>query len=116
MIYAYRCRSCGVRTDSTERADNLGACGCGSVMLRDWAAVQVSPQTFKPHFNHSVGMHVDSARAFDDALKQRAEENTAATGVEHSYAPIYPGDMQRPTADDEIFNTSEKLTRDAVQV
>ncbi len=69
-----------------------------------------SNPTFEPHFNHAVGRYVTSDRDFRDALKQCAERNSVATGMDHNYEPRYPSDMRQvpyPEAD-EVLETCDR--------
>lgn len=81
-------------------------------MVRDYRSVTMGPGAFQPHFNNSIGMQVNSMRDFTDGLKQRSEENSLRTGVDHSYAPILPGDMPAPTRDTDILETRNRLVHD----
>jgi hypothetical protein len=67
--------------------------------------IQVRARTaFQPHYNYSVGAHVDTELAFNDLLKRRAEENTIRTGTLHEYEFRDPAELARhtpfPQADD----------------
>lgn len=81
-------------------------------MKRDYSTVTMGPSPFQPHFNHALGMHVNSKRDFEDGLKVRAEENSLRTGMDHKYSPVLPGDMPAPTTDTDIFETRNRLVHD----
>lgn len=61
---------------------------------------------FQPHYNTSVGAHVDTELQFKDMLKRRAEENTLATGTYHEYEMRDPGDLKQTPypQEDDILN------------
>jgi hypothetical protein len=106
VIYGYRCRTCGVTRDSTRR-DDVAPCPCGGLSSRDFSSVQFGAASFTPHFNHSVGAVVNSDREFDDLLKRRSEENSLATGADHSYTRIDPGDLpSHPHTDEGLEETA----------
>jgi hypothetical protein len=106
MMYAYKCRICGARFDSTSR--HLTSCPeCLNRNIgRDYSSVQFGGGLFKPHFNHAVGSYVSSSRDFDEKLKIKGEE--AGT----TFGRLDPGDQPRPTVDDHIFDTQMKTIRD----
>jgi putative FmdB family regulatory protein len=112
-VYEYRCRKCGQTRDSQLR-DDVQVCACGGLSKRQFHANIKAG--FIPHFNHAVGAHVTSDRHFSDLLKVRSEQNTIATGTEHNYSRVDPGDMPEPSRDSSIFETRDKLLRDTGQV
>ena len=105
-LYAYKCRICGARFDSTSRS--ITSCPeCLSRDIgRDYSSVRMGLPVFQPHFNHAVGEYVTSPGHFDKLLKMRGEQ--AGT----TYTRIDPGDMPRPTKDDHMFDTQMKTIRD----
>lgn len=112
-LYGYRCRECGKERDSLAR-DDVQPCPCGGVSRRVFH-VNVSGQAFTPHFNHSVGQHVSTSRAFDDALKRRAEENSLLTGIDHHYTRVDPDEarsMKAVGATDEGLESQAKAHHD----
>jgi putative FmdB family regulatory protein len=105
-IYAYKCRTCGEYFDSQSRS--LTSCPrcLGRDLGRDYSTVQLSVGAFRPHYNHAVGAYVSSSQHFDDLLKVRAEE--AGT----TFVRTDPGDVPRPTVDDQAFDTQARTIRD----
>lgn len=94
VIYAYRCRSCGHSQDSRLRADTLGPCSsCAAGEMRRVWAVNVGP-VMHEHFNQTVGKPISSMRQFEAELRRVSDERTAATGIEHRYAPVDPTDRK----------------------
>lgn len=112
MIYAYRCRSCGLAFDSNTRDDPYPCHVCGGLIKRDYSTVQLSTPTFKPHFNHAVGQYVSNTRQFSDALKVTSDMNSEATGMDHHYVRVDPGDVPRPDTATEAFEVRSKFIRD----
>lgn len=113
MIYGYRCRECGAARDSTGR-DDVQRCSCGGLSKRDYRQVQIGSSPFTPHFNHAVGQHVTSKREFEDALKRGSDANSERVGMDHNYAPVYPGDMAslEPKTDTQAIDDSRKGWQD----
>ena len=87
---------------------------CGTLMARDYSSVQLAHDAFTPHFNYATGQYVRTKRDFIDALKHGSDANSRATGIDHNYTPVYPGDVPRPTVADDVFETREKALRDGV--
>lgn len=92
-IYGYQCASCGATVDSPERADNLGLHDlCGGLLKRLW---RVNFGTvMQEHFNATVGKPISDGRQFERELRRMSEERTAATGIEHRFAPVDPTDTK----------------------
>lgn len=106
LMYAYKCRICGARFDSTSRFIRQCPECLNSNVGRDFTSVQIGQSGFRPHFNHAVGSYVTSSRHFDEQLKIKAE----IAGSE--FTRVDPGDQPRPTQDDHIFDTQMKTIRD----
>lgn len=68
--------------------------------------LQAAP-AFQPHYNWSVGAHVNTDREYRDELKRCEERNCLSTGIDHSYEPRYPGDI--PKGD---ITATEKVIHD----
>jgi putative FmdB family regulatory protein len=94
-VYEYRCRECGLTEELNQRYEVI-QCSCRGTMKRVFSFSIGT--AFQPHFNYTVGEYVSSSRAFDDALRRRADENSAATGMEHRYVRTDPGDLPAPTS------------------
>lgn len=112
MLYAYRCRSCNHTRDSQSNTD-IQPCGCGGVSKRDYTSVQLRGTTaFQPHFNYAVGKYVSTEHEFKSALRRSADANTIATGVEHKYEMVDPGDLRRmePTEGTEAIEQAGRDT------
>lgn len=93
MIYAYKCRKCGTRADSTRRGDVLGPCPtCDGQLTRLYIVTLERPMM--EHFNPSVGKVISSNRQFDDELKRKSEEQTLRTGIEARYVRHDPADAK----------------------
>lgn len=106
MMFAYKCNVCGARFDSTSRFINQCPECLNTSVSRDYTSVQIGVRAFQPHFNHAVGEYVTSSRHFDDLLSAKAEEQQSY------YTRIDPGDMQRPTKDDYIFDDQMRTITD----
>lgn len=97
MIYAYRCVSCGFKTDRTTRP--AAPCpSCGSLMKRDYSFTQFSPPVFQPHFNYSIGRYVSSQKDFDDQLKSHSDSYSERLGLTANFQSIHPADLSTPEA------------------
>lgn len=110
--YGYRCRECGAYRYSLRRDDNQ-PCPCGSVSRRDWSFSYSN--TFQPHFNHTVGKHVNTMQEFKDALARGSDAASERTGMEHSYQPLMPGDIKtglEPKTDTQALEKAAKINRD----
>ncbi len=97
-----------IRTHLGQHTDCFG-CKIRSLQLRSTTA-------FQPHFNYSVGAHVDTERQFRDLLTRRADENSLATGTSHSYEMRDPAELATATPfpdHDDILNAQGKALRDA---
>lgn len=87
MMYEYRCLGCGQTILHDFALDRVsGTPCCGRVGQRIWSVSFHRPMP--PHFNHSVGRYVSNETKFSDALKEKAEEATAKTGIPHDYKPV----------------------------
>jgi hypothetical protein len=90
-FYAYRCPACGRQIESLQRGDRL-QCSCGASAHRNF---RFRTQTaFQPHFNQTLGHHVNNAAEFKDGLKRASEEATLKTGMEHDFQPVDLADHQ----------------------
>lgn len=86
ILYTYRCTACGREFSSSLRADCLNSECCSSKGQRVWGFGMAS--IMHEHMNQSLGRPVSSMRQFKDGLKQKSEEATARTGVEHNFQPV----------------------------
>ena len=77
-----------------------------------YKTLQIRPASpFQPHFNYSVGQYVETESQFVTALRRRADENTIATGTEHTYEMRDPAELARHTPfpeSDDIINTQSR--------
>lgn len=105
-VFAYKCRTCGGSFDSTSRSLTTCPHCLSSEIRRDYSTIQIGGGGFDPHFNHAVGAYVDSSRDFDEKLKIRGEQAGS------TFVRIDPGDMPRPTKEDEVFDTRERTIHD----
>jgi predicted nucleic acid-binding Zn ribbon protein len=110
-IYKYRCRGCGATKDQLARDLTL-PCVCGGILRRDFM-FQKGSTGLTPHFNHAVGAYVRNDREFNDALKRRSDENSATTGMDHSYARLDPGDAPTPPNAAEAVEARAKTIHDS---
>lgn len=112
-VYAYRCRECGATRDSLQRED-VQPCPCGGLSRRDWSRVQFGAQPFKPHWNYATGTYVNNRNEFEDHLKRKAANNSDQTGMEHSYAPLDPGEIAslEPKTDTAILEDQNRAIHD----
>lgn len=111
-VYAYKCRECDVRYESTTYG--LSVCpNCRSSSLRrDYSSVNLSPSAFQPHFNHAVGEYVSSSRDLDEQFKVKSEQQSLRTGADHNFVRLDPGDVPTPTKDTDILETRNRNVRD----
>lgn len=56
--------------------------------------IQLSTDPFTPHYNWSVGQHVNTRQEFEDALRRCSDANSEIVGLDHDYQPRYPGDTE----------------------
>jgi hypothetical protein len=101
-IYGYRCRTCGATREAPSNTD-IRPCPCGGISRRDYHTVQLRDRPgFVPHYNWSVGAHVNSQRGFDDELKRCEERNSIAAGCEHKYESVDLSQVQ-PAGDTQVL-------------
>ena len=94
-IYEYRCTECGYTANVTDRADSLGACParqCSGLLKRVWRVNFGA--VMQEHFNATVGKPISDGRQFERELRRMSDERTAATGIEHRFAPVDPTDTK----------------------
>lgn len=107
--YRYRFTSV-IRTHGTTHYLPNTCFGCRVLTL------SIRPTSaFQPHYNYCVGQYVNTESEFKNTLRRRAEENTIATGTEHTYEMRDPAELARHTPfpdHDDIINTqSRELTK-----
>jgi putative FmdB family regulatory protein len=111
-LYEYKCRSCG-RIESTivHRGDVLRDCDhcVGGRFTRLFSIAVQRPM--HEHFNPTVGQVVSSNRQFDDLLKQKSDEATERTGIEHRFVRHDPGDAKAIGVTDAGLDHSNKVRR-----
>jgi DNA-directed RNA polymerase subunit RPC12/RpoP len=91
-FYEYRCPVCGHATTTQRRGDRTRCVNCGASSHRDF---RFRTQTaFQPHFNQTLGHHVNNDREFRDGLKRASEDATVKTGMEHDFQPVDLADHQ----------------------
>lgn len=118
MMFEYKCRICGAREITTDRADSLGRCKsveCNGELRRlfSFHTAGVHPRTrFKEHKNATTGLPTSSMHQFKDDLKRLGEAATLRTGVEHNYQPI---DRQDRAAAGVSEHAEEHLARNREQ-
>ena len=112
-VFEYRCRECGKVRESMSR-DDAQACSCGGLSRRCYRSVQFGRAAFVPHFNYSVGQHVNNRREFEDELKRKADNNSEQTGMDHSYAALDPSELSsmQPKTDTAIFEDQARAFHD----
>lgn len=101
-MYQYRCPECRTTKNSMIRDNRLPqSCeNCGHEPLHRVFGFSTPPMMHE-HFNHSVGKPISSMRQYRDELARKSEEASEYTGIEHSYAPIEPGDAAAAGATNE---------------
>lgn len=91
MLYAFKCRECGVRIDRMN-VKNPHPCDCGGILRRDFSFSFRPP--LREHFNHALGQYVSSERSLEDGFKLASEKQSELTGADHKYIPVDPRDMK----------------------
>lgn len=92
MIYGYRCRTCNLEVDSTERGNTLGACpNCPTGELRRLFVVRTETMVHE-HYNATLNRVVSGNRDFDEGLKRESERVSLYTGMEHRFERVDPSD------------------------
>lgn len=90
-IYAYKCRTCGQRYESEERANVLHVecqtLDCMGAPTRDYSGIQVN-RGMKEHWNPSVNAPVTSEKDYATKLRISGEQYTEKTGIETRYVPV----------------------------
>jgi hypothetical protein len=105
MMFAYKCRLCGTRVESSSRS--LTSCpNCLGSLGRDYSSVQFGRPAFRPHFNHAVGAYVESSQQFDDLLAHHSERNGSPI------TRVDPGDVPEPKRDTDILDAQARTIRD----
>lgn len=97
-LYSFRCRDCG--TSATSSAP-IGAevlvpfCGaCNRPMKRDYRADAPRPApVWQEHFNPSAGCVVSDRKQLAAKLRQKSDEMSEYTGMEHRYVPVDRADI-----------------------
>jgi len=69
---------------------------CGIEMSRKFSFNTTPPSTQFDYEGYSpaAGAHVSSKREFNETLKRKSDLATERTGVEHSYVPLHPSEVQ----------------------
>lgn len=107
-VYAYQCAKCGATIDSAVRADNLGLHDlCGGLLKRLWRVNFGA--VMQEHFNATVGKPISDGRQFERELRRMSDERTAATGIEHRYAPVDPTDTKTLGVTNEGLDSTNAL-------
>lgn len=101
--YLYDCPE-GHWIESQHRGDNLQCPIHDAIAQRKWFVNKAS--SMEGHFNFALGQYVKSSRDFDEKLKIAGEE--AGT----TFSRVDPGDVPRPTQDDEMFDTQMRTLTD----
>jgi putative FmdB family regulatory protein len=111
-LYEYKCRNCGnIDSTLTHRGDSMGACPrCQDGQLTRLFSIAVQ-RPMHEHFNHTVGQVVSSNRQFDNLLKQKSDEATERTGIEHRFVRHDPGDAKAIGVTDAGLDDSNKARR-----
>ncbi|MGI0133620.1 MAG: hypothetical protein ACREBW_01510 [Candidatus Micrarchaeaceae archaeon] len=61
------------------------------------------------HFNNYAGKYVRNEREYRDSLKRLSDDNTAQSGIPHSYVPLTRAEMMDPSV---VGVTGESIDRD----
>ena len=118
MIYEWKCPAGHIVELPFASSDEPVLCNHHDAQLKRYFGSVQLPRNggaFQPHFNHSVGKYVSSARDFTDQLKRAGDEQSERTGITHSYVPVMPGDVPQPKESTEVFETRNKIVRDTNQ-
>jgi hypothetical protein len=81
-----------MRTHGVTHDDPDNCFGC---RLR---TINLKPDRFTPHFNHSVGRYVTSKIAYLDELHRASDRQSSITGIDADYQPVDLPDKRPPDA------------------
>lgn len=110
MIYAYRCRLCGLDQDSTVRGDTLGSCPDCPGELRRRFIVRTEAMVHG-HFNASLNTYVSGDRDFDEKLKRESERVSLYQGSEARFERVDPTDKKALGVTEQGIDASNRIRR-----
>jgi hypothetical protein len=109
MIYAYKCRTCGLTHDSKYRGDTLGACigpDCTGE-LRRLFIIRTEAQ-MQEHWNKTLNRPISSNQQFDEALKRESDIVSLRTGMAHKFERVDPTDKAKLGVTDEGMDATNR--------
>lgn len=101
-VYEFQCRSCGREYESPDISlHSHSTCNCGSPLRKLFRSVKIGGRlngrfAFQPHYNYAVGSFVRTDREFRTKLSDAAKRQSDELEAEHTYTPVYPGDLPSP--------------------
>jgi len=116
MIYAYKCRRCGLQVDSSVRADTIGPCtrdypiACSGELTRLFQ-VTVEP-AMQEHFNSTTASVISSSRQFDEEMKRQTDIQSARLGMDVQYERVDPSNKAALGVTDEGIDASNRIRRE----
>jgi hypothetical protein len=118
MIYAYKCRTCGLEVDYFQPMDTLGPCttaittDSGTLKcpgeLRRLFVVNMEP-VMQEHFNATVNKPISSNRQFDDELRRQSERVSLYQGSEARFERVDPTDKAALGVTDQGIDESNRI-------
>lgn len=64
---------------------------CGDTLRRKYSISTPAPNHyFQPHFNISIGQHVNSMADFKSKLSAKSDQMSERLGIDHNYQPVEP--------------------------
>lgn len=117
MIYAYKCRTCGLEQDSTTRADSIGPCpttltaddqslSCPGELTRLFS-LSVAP-VMQEHYNATTNSYISDNRKFDEELKRQSERVSLYQGSEARFERVDPSDKKALGVTDEGMDATNR--------
>ena len=110
LVYEYRCSITRNTFESWTRADRVECpyhLDCYGNRIFHFRTKPQS-QTWKPHFNISLGRWVNSRQDYLDGLKIAGEEASRHTGLEHNYEPVDYNDRAAVGITDEAYEETKE--------
>lgn len=118
MIYAYKCRTCGLQYDSHVRGDTIGPCAqvsrdlgyqCDGELRRLF--IVRTEAMVHGHFNASLNRYVSGDRDFDEGLKRESERISIYQGSEARFERVDPTDKKALGVTEQGIDDSNRIRR-----
>lgn len=116
MIYAYKCRRCGLQVDSEVRADTIGPC------TRDYPIVCTGELTrlfvirtdavMQEHWNATTNSPISDGKKFDEEMRRQSDIQSERIGMAVQYERVDPTDKAALGVTDEGIDSSNKIRRE----